>query len=313
MADPTPRSTDVTIPAAEGAPDGIVLTGTLVVPADATGTAVLLVNGSGPLDRDGDAKRSPLGVSRLLAEALADQGTASLRYDKRGVGGSGGSYLAAGVTDNIADAATALRWLRAQPGVDRVVVVGHSEGALIALQVAVGEDPAPDGIVLLAGAAQTGEAVLHHQMAQVGDDIPAPVRGLLRLLRIDLVATQVKRIARLRASTTDVIRMQGVRVNARWFREFLDLDPAEALRDLDVPTLAVTGARDIQVDPADVEVMRGLVTAPFEGHVVEGVTHILRRGSGSPRTYRKELRAPLDHRVVEAVTGWISRLPAAAG
>lgn len=294
-------STKLSIPSGD-----VTLAATLLMPDGWTvGVAALLVGGSGPLDRDSDTRRMRLGGGRLLAAALADHGVASLRHDKRGVGGSSGSYHAAGLSDNVADAAAALAALRAQPGVDRVVVVGHSEGALIALQLAVGDHP-PDGVVLLSGAARPGEAVLRYQMAQVADDIPAPVRWVLRLLRVDLAATQAKRIARLRATTTDTIRMQGAKVNARWFREFLDLDPAVALAQLEVPVLAVTGSADVQVDPGDVARMRDLVQGPFEGVVVEGVTHILRPGTGSPRTYRKELDQPLDPRVVELVAGWVT-------
>ena len=93
------------------------LAGTLTVP-DGPGPhpGALIVPGSGPVDRDSNHAKLPIGVTRELAEALAGTGFATLRYDKRGVGESPGNWLAAGLGDNIDDASAALAALRAQGG-----------------------------------------------------------------------------------------------------------------------------------------------------------------------------------------------------
>ena len=132
------------------------LAGTLTIPpGPGPFPAALLIAGSGPLDRDGSTRRLPLAVSRTLAEALAAIGVASLRYDKRGVGASSGTFLAAGLNDNIADARSALAALSALPEVDpaRIILIGHSEGAIIAAALAT-DQPALAGVVLLAEAAR---------------------------------------------------------------------------------------------------------------------------------------------------------------
>ena len=72
----------------------------------------------------------------------------------------------------------------------------------------------------------------------------------MRLLRTDLAKQQRKSLDRLKASTADVTRMQGVRVNAKWFREFLAFDPRPALAAITIPVLTITGDKDLQVDPA---------------------------------------------------------------
>jgi hypothetical protein len=82
------------------------------------GPVVLLVSGSGPIDRDSNMKKLAIGVMGRLAEHLSGAGLASFRYDKRGVGESGGDYLAAGFRDNVADASAAIEMLRARPEVD---------------------------------------------------------------------------------------------------------------------------------------------------------------------------------------------------
>lgn len=92
------------------------LSGTLCMPDDeGPHPAVLLVSGSGPLDRDSNMPGQRLDVAKSLAEGLATRGVASLRYDKRGVGASSGDYLAATFSDETADAHDALNMLRGRP------------------------------------------------------------------------------------------------------------------------------------------------------------------------------------------------------
>ena len=295
---------DISIPSV-----GVSLQGTLQLPdAEARPAVALLISGSGPLDRDSNWKRMKVDVMRQVAAHLAAQGVASLRYDKRGVGESGGDYRSAGFHDNIADARAALAALRARSEIDpqRILAIGHSEGALIAAELAA--DDELDGVVLLAGAATTGEEVLTWQARQLAPSLPRPVRWIMRLLRQDLVKTQTKRLARIKASTDDVIRINGVKLNAKWFREFMAHDPAPGLGAAAVPVLAMTGSKDIQVDPADVDTMARLVQTPFVGVVPEDITHLLRSEAGpaSLRTYKKQVRRPVDGGVLATITEWIA-------
>jgi pimeloyl-ACP methyl ester carboxylesterase len=303
------------------------LAGTVLLPP--AGRPVLagavLITGSGPLDRDANAPRAALGLGRELAQSLAAAGIASLRYDKRGVGASGGSYLATGFADNVADARMAVGSLAAQPECDAVpiFVIGHSEGAMIATALAAepgtalaagsGTAPAGEhgialaGAVLLAGPAKTGEETVVWQAAQVAPTLPKPVTLIMRLLRTDPATAQRKSLDRLKASTTDVIRMQGVRVNAKWFREFLAFDPKPALAEITIPLLAITGAKDLQVDPADLDVIAATVAGPTTTRLVPDLTHILRRDPAAPsiRAYRALLKQPVDAVVLGDISRWI--------
>ncbi|NJC73574.1 alpha/beta hydrolase [Planosporangium thailandense] len=288
------------------------LAGSLRLPAGSGPfPAVLLITGSGPLDRNADHRRLPIGVSRQLADAFAARGVASLRYDKRGVGESTGTFLAAGLTDNIADARAALAALAGRPEIDpdRLFVIGHSEGAVIATALAAREDARIAGVVLLAGPARTGAENLRWQAAAIVPSLPAPVRALLRLMRTDLVAKATKSHERLRRTTTDVVRIQGRKLNAKWFREYLDYDPAADLARLRVPVCAVTGDKDIQVPPDDLERIAALVPVPVETHRLPGVTHLLRRedGPATLRTYKKQVRRPVEPELVRIVTDWVAR------
>ena len=297
--------TDISIPSGP-----IQLRGTLAADGHAPGPAALLISGSGPIDRDSNTKRLRLDVMRQLAEHLTASGIASLRYDKRGVGASQGDYLSTGFHDNISDARAALHLLRSRPEVDakQVMVVGHSEGALIASDLAADDDLA--GVVLLAGAARNGKEVLRWQARQVAPLLPKPAQGLMKVLRQDFVRTQSKRLDRIEQSSDDVIRIQFVKLNAKWFREFMTFDPAEALRQAAVPVLAITGSKDIQVDPADVDIMEEVVSTPFTGHVVDDLTHLLRREPGQPSlgNYKKQARRSIDPRVGRLITDWATAI-----
>ncbi len=256
-------------------------------------------------------------VSRDLAELLAGAGWASFRYDKRGVAESEGEYLPTGFEDELTDAEAARDWLFAREDTSKVVVIGHSAGALHAAELA-GRTPAVDGAILLAATAKTGEETLRWQARRIGENlVPGPVKALMRLFRTDVLKQQDGAIRKLKATTDDVARIQLQKVNAKWMREFIAYDPKVAMAAATAPMLALTGSKDVQVDPADLPV---IATTAGDADVLEvsDVDHILRHESGAisnPRHYSKQARNPIDPRVTEAVVGWLAelRVDAAAG
>lgn len=298
------RELDLTVPAADGLP----LAGTLTLPAGpGPHPAVLLLHASGRLDRDANTARLHMELGPPLAAALARSGIATLRYDRRGVGATGGDWLTAGFADNRRDAAAALRALARRPDIraGAVGVVGHSEGAVHAMSL--GSHPEVGAVVVLAGFARRGEDALRWQAGMVARGLPALVRPLVR----GLVGRQLSRI---KATGDDVVRVAGKRVNARWIRELADHDPRADLARITAPVLAVTGDKDIQVDPADLDEIRRLVPGDVEVHRVPDLTHLLRRdpGPASVRTYRRQLRRPVDPDLLARVAGWLAyRLQAA--
>jgi uncharacterized protein len=291
--------------------DGCTLAGSYVEAAEPV-AAALLMTGSGRTDRNSDV-RLPLGhrlrgdITRAVAQALGAVGVSSLRYDKRGVGASGGDYLSTGMEQRLADARVAREWLAANAAGLPLLALGHSEGTFYAAQLAADGDAA--GAVLLSGPARTGAGVLSYQVAELADKMPAPAKLILRLLRTDVVSAQRKNLAKIMESSADVIRMQGVRVNARWTRDFVAYDPAPALSRITVPVLAITGEHDLQVPPSDVQVMGRLLRGPFEGHVVPDLSHMLRPDPDSigPRGYRRQARSPVSPEALRLVTDWVTR------
>jgi pimeloyl-ACP methyl ester carboxylesterase len=303
-------SMDVTFPSGS-----VRLAGTYTTPArPGPFSAAVLLSGSGPLDRDGNHKRIRLNVSRDLASELAAAGWASLRYDKRGVGASGGDYLSTGFYDELADAEAARDWLLARADVTSVIAIGHSGGAMQSVELA-GREPAIAGAILLATSAKTGEETLRWQARQMGEHLlPGPVRALMRLFGTDVLRQQDKSIARLKATTTDVTRMNLAKVNAKWMREFMAYDPLPAMEAASAPLLAITGSKDVQVDPADLALVSA--TAPHAQVLeVPDVDHILRYESAplsNPRHYGRQVRKPIDSRVTAAVLAWLGQRSTAA-
>jgi uncharacterized protein len=298
--------------------EGTLIAGTLAeVPHPVA--AALLITGSGRLNRDSDARlgrRGPVvlrtGVTRQVAEALGAANVATLRYDKRGIGASGGDYLRAGLTENLADARAALRWLAARfPGLP-LLTVGHSEGTWHAARLAA-EEKLVAGTVLLGAPARTGEEIINWQIAALAPTLPRPVRLFIRLTGQDFVRTQHKRVAMLKASKPDVIRVGGVRANARWWREFLGHDPAPDYARIAAPVLAITGGHDMQVPPDDVAAIGRLVQGPFDGHVLGDLSHLLRPDPNrkGPVGYRRALRQPVSAEVLALITRWAAGILAA--
>jgi pimeloyl-ACP methyl ester carboxylesterase len=156
-----------------------MLAGTLQFP-DGSGRhpSVLLLPSYLARDRDGgwDRRRHPAwfvpggiggGLLARLAEALAERGVASLRYDKRGCGQSEGAWEKSDLFTLIDDARDALGWLRGRRDLDlrRTGLVGHGEGAVIAISVAIG-DPVIAALTLVGSAARSFRDVVRRGAAE---------------------------------------------------------------------------------------------------------------------------------------------------
>lgn len=273
--------------------------------------AALLIQGSGRVNRDSDARmqggmKLRTGITRVIAEALGAAGVTTLRFDKRGVGASGGNYLTAGMDQRAADVWAARDWLAAKTAGLPLIMIGHSEGTYYAAQVAA--DGQAAGAVLLSGPARPGGDVLTYQVAEIADRMPVSAKLILRLMRTDVIRAQRKNLARVLASQADVMRLQGQRIGARWVRDFVAYDPAPVLARITVPVLAITGGHDLQVQPDDVSEMGRLVHGPFEGHVVPDLSHLLRPDPDSlgPRGYRRQVRQPVSPEVLRLITDWVT-------
>jgi pimeloyl-ACP methyl ester carboxylesterase len=279
--------------------DGLRLAGAFLAP-DGPGpfATVLMLPGSGQTDRDDNAPRLRIDAFPQIAAYLGLHGFASFRFDKRGVGSSEGDYWSAGFGDRATDATAALSWLRSQEDVDadRVFVLGHSEGALLATRLAGAHAPVA-GAILLAGTAHSGEETLIWQAQRIAQGMQGFNKWLVGALHIDVAKSQRKALDKIKRTDRDWMRVQLVH------------DPSADLANLSVPVLAITGSKDIQVDPTDLKIMSSLVRSDFESHEVPDLTHILRADAHEPSlaNYKGQAQRPVDRRVLELIGDWLKR------
>lgn len=253
------------------------LCGTLLLPEGrGPWTAALLVAGSGPTDRDGNNPLlpAPLNNLRLLAEGLAARGIASLRYDKRGVAASvypGLSEEKLRFEDLVDDAVALAGVLAGDERIARVVLVGHSEGSLIAA-LAAGDAQAA-AVVSVAGAGERASALMRSQIeGMLPADLSGPALATLAALeRQQPVADVPDALVLLFRPTVQPYLMS-------WFR----YDPPAVLAELEVPALVVQGTADPQVG---VEHARLLHAGKPDARLVlvEGMDHLLSVGGDIAR------------------------------
>lgn len=325
-ASPTPGSTampagwsesEVTFATAAG-----TAYGTVVRPdGGRAAPGALLIAGSGPTDRNGDQRGFTTGALRGLAAMLARAGVVSLRYDKLGSGATGMGTVgdpASISVDTFADqAAAALQTLAASPGVDpaRIVVVGHSEGALFA-QVLAGR-PAGDAahvsrVALLMPLSLRYLDLLGKQVKT--RLLAAAALGQIGAEQATTLRSQLdSAIAATRAGTPvpsvdPTLAALFAPVNAAFLRTADALDPVALARatPAGVPVLVVCGTDDVQVDCSDA---RGLAEAvpTGAGRLLElrGVSHVLKvDASRDPSRYTADL--PYSPELEAALTAFVT-------
>ena len=296
---------DVRIPAA-----GFSIAGTLTTPP-AQGRlrhpALVLIPGSGSVDRDVTVAGIPLFAQ--LAGQLADQGFVVLRYDKRGVGQSGGRTETATLRDYAEDAVAAVKWLAKRDEVDdkRVLVVGHSEGASIAMLAA--REKRVKGLVLMAGMGTTGRELILEQ--QEGLLSAAKVGESERAEKIDL---QKKILDAAAAETGWETLPPEVRplVDTPWYRSLLSFDPARVMRDVKQPILILHGALDTQVRPEHADKLAALARArkkapQTEVEVLPGLNHLfVPAKTGAVAEYASLEAKTISAGAAKIIAGWLT-------
>jgi len=240
--------------------------------------AIVLVAGSGPVDRDETVAGIP--VFAQLANALADAGFIVVRYDKRGVGQSGGRAESASIQDYADDVRAVVEFLRKRKDVDkeRIAVVGHSEGGLVALQAAANaKTKRVKAAALLATPGTVGGELVLEQQRYLLDKLKLPDEE--KQIRAEL---QRKIQAAVVGGTgwegiPDAYRKQA---DTPWFRSFLSFDPARVMSKVEQPLLVVQAERDRQV-PAPrhgqllLDAARGRKKQPDAGlATIDGVNHL---------------------------------------
>ena len=263
--------------------NGFNLVGTISKPAGAGNRkgrypAVILVAGSGPTERDETVAGIP--IFGQIAGMLADAGFLVVRYDKRGVGQSGGRSEAATLADFADDVLAVRRFLSDRKDVDddRIAVFGHSEGAWVAL-LAASRDKNLDAVILAAGVSGSGaDLILEQQQALLAASSFTEEERQARVALQRKVQAAVLGEGDWKDVPADLRRQ----ADTPWFRSFLAFNPAKVIEQLRQPILIIHGELDPQVPPHHgdtlAELARARKKAPADSVKLvklPGVNHLL--------------------------------------
>jgi fermentation-respiration switch protein FrsA (DUF1100 family) len=305
--------------------DGITLSGTLTLPEGVTEPVpgVLFIHGSGPVDRDGSAAGLKIDLFRELALALAKAGIGSLRYDKRGVGASAGLFSEASMEDLLSDARAALSALQAVEVIDarRCFLVGHSEGGILAPIIA-SEDNL-EGIVLLAGAAHSLDFIIRGQVERLNQAMGKSEEEVQAALAQEDQYLDFVRASEGEWSDYTFDQLKGAMpwltqetlpqitaLSLSWLREHFLHDPIETIQQVSCPVLILQGEKDSQVPADEANLLAAALVAAGNADVTldlfPDLNHLMRHHPEEPNLVYRHLDEPVDPRVIDAVTGWIS-------
>ena len=269
-----PGDETVTVPSL-----GFNLAATITRPKDtAPAPAVILIGGSGPTDRDETVAGIP--IFGHIARDLVAAGFAVVRYDKRGVGQSGGRAESATIADYAEDARNVLVWLARQKGIDRdrIALVGHSEGGLVAMLTAGRERGRVAAIALLGTPSASGNEIVLEQQKHMLSKMP--IDDAQRAEKIELQEKINKAVIK-GTGWGDIPAAARLAADTPWFFSFLTFNPERAMEDTRQPVLVVQGELDVQVMPAHADKLAAMARerkgakVPVEVVKVPGVNHLM--------------------------------------
>lgn len=292
---------------------GYTFNGTLTLPENYTKQTpvVLMVTGSGQQNRDEELfEHKPFAV---IADALARQGIASLRYDDRGWGDKSVNFADFTTDDFRQDAAAALPLLRKR--FNKVGILGHSEGGTIAMMLAA--EGKTDFIVSLAGMAISGKETLVMQNRQAMSSIGLPK---------DIVDSYCATISNIlneiaNGKKTSEITIDGVpdnlkptlkksleQANSPYIRHFITVDASKQLSKIKCPVLALNGTKDTQVDCAANTTLleKGLINSKHTIKKIEGVNHLFQHCTTGNVVEYQQIEETIASEVLEIIYSWIN-------
>ena len=292
---------------------GYTFNGTLTLPENYTKQTpvVLMVTGSGQQNRDEELfEHKPFAV---IADALARQGIASLRYDDRGWGDKSVNFANFTTDDFRQDAAAALPLLRKR--FNKVGILGHSEGGTIAMMLAA--EGKTDFIVSLAGMAISGKETLVMQnrqaMSSIGlpkdivDSYCATISNILNEIANGKKTSEIT-IDGVPDNLKPILKKSLEQANSPYIRHFITVDASKQLSKIKCPVLALNGTKDTQVDCAANTTLleKGLINSKHTIKKIEGVNHLFQHCTTGNVVEYQQIEETIASEVLEIIYSWIN-------
>lgn len=286
--------------------------GTLTLPENYSKNTpvVLMVTGSGQQDRDEELfSHKPFAV---IADALARQGIASLRYDDRGWGDKSVNFADFTTDDFRQDAAAAIPLLRKR--FNKVGILGHSEGGTIAMMLAA--EGKADFIVSLAGMAISGKETLIMQNRQAMSAIGLPKEMVDSYCNsiskaLDEIASGKKaseiNIDDVPQALKPITIKALQQADTPYVRHFLTVDVGKLLPKIKCPVLALNGTKDTQVDcdANTTRIEKGLANCKHSIKKIDGVNHMFQHCNTGIVTEYQQIEETIAPEVLQVVAKWI--------
>jgi pimeloyl-ACP methyl ester carboxylesterase len=286
------------------------LPGTLTLPANYRDQipVALIIAGSGPTDRNGNSAgllraQNNSNLYAILAWQLANAGIASVRYDKRVLGENLRKIDIANtsIDDFVADAIAGARSLVGDRRFSKVILIGHSEGAELALQAANRSAPAA-GVAMLSGAGRPLMLILREQLSK---QLPPE-----EIVKWDSASARYLR-GEEPGDVHPALRPLLQPGNRKFMQTWARYDPAAEIARVKVPVLIVQGGRDIQVSEVDAQALKAAQPAA-KLVVIPAANHVFRAAPNDDRMTQLKLYAdptiPVVPELTPAIVEWINRL-----
>jgi len=292
------------------------LAGTVTVPKDKGKKfpVCIIISGSGPLDRNG--KIQDLGFSvqyKAIAHKLSNSGILVLRYDKRGVGQSEGDFKTASLSDLVSDVKAGIEYLRSRKDVDtnRICLIGHSEGAIIAPMIAV-EDKRIKAIVLMAGTAKPLDQVIMEQPGFLLSQENIPDEEKRKAFEEQQEFFDWVRGKKELKEEEMPLQYKELIGKRKWLLEHFNQDPSQTIAKVKCKVLILQGQKDKQVfDLHAIMLSNALDRAGHQDHrimIFPDLDHLFCKteGEGDYAEYAKTER-PIDSEFLNFLTDWLKK------
>ena len=292
------------------------LAGTVTVPknGEKMHPACIIISGSGPLDRDGKIKDLGFSVQyKAIAHKLSNSGILVLRYDKRGVGQSEGDFKTASLSDLVSDVKAGIEYLRSRKDVDtnRICLIGHSEGAIIAPMIAA-LDKRIKAIVLMAGTAKPLDQVITEQQQFLLSQVNIPDEMKEKAFEEQQEFFDWVRGKKEWKEEEMPPQYKELVGTIHWFREHFNHDPLQTITKVGCKVLILQGQKDKQVfDLHAIMLSNALDKVGHENHMVmifPDLDHLFCKteGEGDYAEYAKTER-PIDPEFLDFLADWLKK------
>ena len=272
--------------------------GTLLESADSNSVLSIIISGSGPTDRDGNNTSLKSDYLKMLAEGLFENGISSYRYDKRGVGNSIGNIQSGNdikFIDYINDVVSIINHFKDTKEYKRIVVIGHSEGALIGM---IASRLIADKFISIAGAGEDYLTLIQRQLSIQ----PPYVKSMS-----DPVIEKLKN-KELVDSVPPLLNSLFNKTVQQYLIDASSYDPKEEISKLDISVLIVQGSNDIQIEVKDAQLLHNAATKS-RLEIIQGMNHVFRQAPENRllnmQTYGNP-ELPIDNSLVNLIVDFLN-------